>query len=217
MNCKLISGRFQCVVVCVLRSGACRLLHITVYVVCLPVHTFTFTFSCVCCILCIPSLVHYHHQFCHCSSLFQYFSFFFSLSLFLFHDIQQPSSAHFVQPQNASNKTSHLVHSNNNFGGLNAHSAAAAAAAAQQQQQHQSQQHHAFNHNPNVTSKKDSRFVRNVSAYLLSLPLFPLNHLSRTIFDSFFLNPPFPLSPVTVIDFCFLPGFFSSFLSCFFP
>ena len=142
---------------------------------------------------------------------------FFSLSLFLFHDIQQPSSAHFVQPQNASNKTSHLVHSNNNFGGLNAHSAAAAAAAAQQQQQHQSQQHHAFNHNPNVTSKKDSRFVRNVSAYLLSLPLFPLNHLSRTIFDSFFLNPPFPLSPVTVIDFCFLPGFFSSFLSCFFP
>lgn len=96
-----------------------------------------------------------------------------------------PDSAHFVQPQNATNKTSHLVHSTNNFSGLSGVHPSAAAAAQQLQQQHQSaQQHHAgFNHNPNVSNKKDSRCVST----LLYIPLC-LDHLSPSSlhFDSLF-------------------------------
>lgn len=125
-------------------------------------------------------------------------------------------SAHFAQP-NASNKTSHLVHSTNNFGGLSGHNqsaqSAAAAAAQQLQQQHQSaQQHHAaFNHNPNVSSKKDSRFVRQSYNCLPTLFSLPEPFVSST-----FLNPLLLVTNVCLLS-TFLFPFPSLSVSAFFP
>ena len=98
------------------------------------------------------------------------------------------SSAHFVPSQNVTNKTQHLVQSNNfNTGSGNANQSAQSQ-QQQQQQQHQSHQHHAFNHNQNVTAKKGSE-ARFVVYYYCGLvcPYLSLCHFIAVPFVSAYI------------------------------